>query len=108
MPVPERHVFVCLNLRPPDNPRGCCADKGAEAVFDRLKAMVKDEGLGSRVIVNRTNCLKHCSQGVTVAVHPDNVWYARVTPADLPEIVGTHLVEGRPVERLLMPDVPWE
>lgn len=108
MPVPERHVFVCLNLRPPDNPRGSCADKGAEAVFDRLKAMVKDEGLGSRVIVNRTNCLKHCSQGVTVAVHPDNVWYARVTPADLPEIVGTHLVEGRPVERLLMPDVPWE
>jgi (2Fe-2S) ferredoxin len=108
MPVPERHVFVCLNLRPPDNPRGSCADKGAEAVFDRLKAMVKDESLGSRVIVNRTNCLKHCSQGVTVAVHPDNVWYARVTPADLPEIVGTHLVEGRPVERLLMPDVPWE
>ena len=108
MPVPERHVFVCLNLRPPDNPRGSCADKGAEAVFDRLKAMVKDEGLGSRVIVNRTNCLKHCSQGVTVAIHPDNVWYARVTLADLPEIVGTHLVEGRPVERLFMPDIPWE
>jgi (2Fe-2S) ferredoxin len=108
MPVPERHVFVCLNLRPPGNPKGSCADKGAEAVFDRLKAMVKDEGLGSRVIVNRTNCLKHCSEGVTVAVQPDNVWYARVTRADLPEIVGTHLVEGRPVERLLMPDIPWE
>lgn len=108
MPVPERHVFVCLNLRPPGNAKGSCADKGAEAVFDRLKAMVKDEGLGGRVIVNRTNCLKHCSQGVTVAVHPDNVWYARVTVADLPEVVGTHLVEGRPVERLLMPDIPWE
>ena len=108
MPVPEHHVFVCLNERPPGNPKGCCAGKGAEAVFDRLKAMVKEEGLGDRVIVNRTNCLKHCSQGVTVAVHPGNVWYARVRLEDVPEIVHAHLREGRPVERLFMPDIPWE
>lgn len=108
MPAPQRHVFVCLNLRPPGNPKGSCAEKGSEAVFDRLKAMVKEGGLGDRVIVNRTNCLKHCSQGVTVAVHPDNVWYARVTLADLPEILQSHLREGRPVERLYMPDIPWE
>lgn len=108
MPAPQRHVFVCLNLRPPGNPKGSCAEKDSEAVFDRLKAMVKEGGLGDRVIVNRTNCLKHCSQGVTVAVHPDNVWYARVTLADLPEILQSHLREGRPVERLFMPDIPWE
>jgi (2Fe-2S) ferredoxin len=108
MPVPERHVLVCLNERPPGNPKGSCAPKGAEAVFDCLKATVKEGGLGARVIVNRTNCLKHCSQGVTVAVHPDNVWYARVTVDDVPEIVQSHLREGRPVARLLMPDIPWE
>ena len=108
MPLPERHVFVCLNARPPGNPKGSCAEKDAEAVFDRLKAMVKEGGLADRVIVNRTNCLKHCSQGVTVAVHPDNAWYARVTLADLPEIVQRHLREGRRVERLAMPDIPWE
>ncbi|HVR70164.1 MAG TPA: (2Fe-2S) ferredoxin domain-containing protein [Vicinamibacteria bacterium] len=108
MPLPERHVFVCLNVRPPGNPKGSCGDKGAETVFDGLKAMVKERGLAERVIVNRTNCLKHCSQGVTVAVHPGNVWYARVTPEDLPEIVRSHLTEGRPVGRLFMPDIPWE
>jgi (2Fe-2S) ferredoxin len=108
MPVPEHHVLVCLNERPPGNPKGCCAGKGSEAVFDRLKAMVKERGLGGRVMVNRSNCLKHCSQGVTVAVHPGNVWYARVTLDDLPEIVQSHLVEGRPVARLFMPDIPWE
>jgi (2Fe-2S) ferredoxin len=108
MPVPQRHVLVCLNLRPPGNPKGSCADKGSEAVFDRLKAMVKEEGLAERVMVNRSNCLKHCSQGVTLAVQPDNVWYARVTLADLPEIVRSHLMEERPVARLAMPDIPWE
>jgi (2Fe-2S) ferredoxin len=108
MAKPERHALVCLNVRPPGNPKGSCGEKGSEAVFDRLKAMVKEQGLGDRIIVNRTNCLKHCSQGVTVAVHPDNIWYARVTLDDLPEILQSHLREGRPVERLLMPDIPWE
>jgi (2Fe-2S) ferredoxin len=108
MAAPERHVLVCLNQRPPDNPKGSCAQKGSEAVFDRLKAMVREGGLGDRIMVNRTNCLKHCSQGVTVAVHPDNVWYARVGLDDLPEILQSHLREGRPVARLSMPDIPWE
>lgn len=108
MPKPERHVLVCLNVRPADNPKGSCGQKGSEAVFDALKAMVKERGLGDRIIVNRTNCLKHCSQGITVAVYPDNVWYARVQTSDLEEIFQSHLREGRPVERLLMPDIPWE
>lgn len=108
MPKPERHVLVCLNARPPGNPKGSCAEKGSEALFDQLKAMVKERGLGDRVIVNRTSCLKHCSHGITLAVYPDNSWYARVRPEDLPEILESHLEQGRPVERLAMPDIPWE
>jgi (2Fe-2S) ferredoxin len=108
MPKPVRHVFVCLNARPEDNPRGSCGQKGSEELFSRLKAMVAERALDRQVLVTRTGCLKHCSQGTTVVVYPDNVWYAGVTLADLGEIVESHLVRGRPVERLLMPDIPWE
>jgi (2Fe-2S) ferredoxin len=108
MPKPERQVLVCLNARPPGNPRGCCADKQAQAVLDALKDRVRDSGLADRVMVIRTGCLKHCSRGVAVAVQPDNVWYAGVTEADVPELLASHLEQGRPVERLLMPDIPWE
>jgi (2Fe-2S) ferredoxin len=108
MPRPTHHVLVCLNARPPGNPKGSCAEKGSEALFDQLKARVREEGLQDRVIVNRTSCLKHCSQGITVAVQPDNVWYAQVTAADLDEIVDGHLKAGTVVQRLLMPDIPWE
>jgi (2Fe-2S) ferredoxin len=75
---------------------------------DQLKDLARDRGLRDEVIVNRTSCLKHCSRGVTVAVQPDNVWYANVTAADLEEICREHLQEGRPVARLAMPDIPWE
>lgn len=108
MGKPERHVLVCLNVRPPGNPRGSCGEKGSEALFDRLKAMVKERGLGARVIVSRTSCLKHCSRGITVAVYPENVWYSGVRPEDLEELCASHLEGGEPVPRLFMPDIPWE
>ena len=108
MPKPEKHVLVCLNTRPPGNPKGSCGDKGAQEVFDALKKRSKDPALKGRVIVNSTSCLKHCSRGVTGAVQPDNVWYAGVKPEDVDEICREHLENGRPIERLEMPDIPWE
>ena len=108
MPKPERHVVVCANARPPGNPKGSCAEKGAEQLFDQLRALVRDRGLGEQVMVSRSSCLKHCSRGVAMAVQPDNVWYAGVGVDDLGEICSSHLEQGRPVERLLMPDIPWE
>jgi (2Fe-2S) ferredoxin len=108
LPKPERQVLVCVNVRPPGNPKGSCGERGSQALFDRLKAILRERGLDGRVMVNRTYCLKHCSRGPTMAVQPDNVWYGAVTPADLDEICTSHLEGGRPVERLLMPDIPWE
>jgi (2Fe-2S) ferredoxin len=108
MPKPERQILVCLNMRPADNPKGSCAAKGSEDVLNRLKAMLAERGLKDRVMINGARCLKHCSRGITVAVQPDNVWYAQVKLEDLDEILNEHIVDGRPVARLFMPDIPWE
>src|SRR5258708_30244969 len=108
MPRPERHVLVCLNTRPPGNPKGSCGEKGSEGLFDRLKAMVKERGLGARVIVSRTSCLKHCSRGITMAVYPENVWYGGGAPEDLAAIVASHLEGGQPLPHLFMPHLPRE
>jgi hypothetical protein len=35
-----------------------------------------------------------------MVVYPDGIWYAAVTPADVPEILESHLLGGQPVERL--------
>ena len=108
MPRPERQVLVCVNSRPPDNPKGSCGEKGSQQLFDELKALLRQRGLDSRVMLNRTYCLKHCSRGPVIAVQPDNVWYGGVRSADLAEICTSQLEQGKPVERLLLPDIPWE
>ena len=108
MPRPERQVLVCVNSRPPGNPKGSCGEKGAPLLYDALRELVRERGLDARVMVNRTMCLKHCSRGPVMVVQPDNVWYAGVAAEDLDEICRSHLEQGQPVERLLMPDIPWE
>ena len=109
MPKPQVQILVCLNERPPGSSKPSCAPKGALGVYHCFKDRVKELGIRDRVMVVRTGCLKHCSQGITVAVWPYNPWYRGVTEGDVEEILQkTVLEEGREVERLRMPDIPWE
>ena len=39
-----------------------------------------------------------------MVVYPEGVWYRRVQASDIPEIVGQHLLEGKPVDRLIWND----
>jgi (2Fe-2S) ferredoxin len=96
----ERHVFVCENERPAENPRGCCAAKGGSEVRAALKKRVIEAGLRGRVRINKAGCLDRCEEGLTVVVYPEAVWYRRVTLADVDEIFGEHILGGRPVRRL--------
>ncbi len=99
-----RHLFVCQNERPPDDPRGCCKAKGSEAVLEALKKKAHERGLKRIVRVNKAGCLDQCARGITVVVYPEAVWYGGVTLADVDEIVERHLVGGEPVARLVIPD----
>lgn len=106
MPSFQRHVFVCINERRPDDPRGCCKAKGSVEVRDQLKLVLKQRGIAKQVRANNAGCLDQCERGVSVVVYPEQVWYGGVTVDDIPEIVDKHLVNGEVVTRLLMPDQP--
>lgn len=106
MPSFQRHVFVCTNERPADDPRGCCKAKGGVEVRDKLKAELKARGISKLVRANNAGCLDQCERGVTVVVYPEQVWYGGVTVDDVTEIIDKHLVGGQVVERLLIPNQP--
>jgi (2Fe-2S) ferredoxin len=96
----DRHVFVCVNERDLDNPKGCCARKGSSEIRDRLKVLAVEAGLKGRVRVNSAGCLGHCALGVTVVVYPEAVWYGKMTMDDIDEVFREHILGGRPVDRL--------
>jgi (2Fe-2S) ferredoxin len=102
MPHLDRHVFICTNRREPGNPKGCCAEKGSEAIRDTFKKELAERGLKGRMRANAAGCLDQCAYGPVVVVYPEQVWYRVPTPEDAREIVERHLVGGEPVERLLL------
>ncbi len=104
MPAYEKHVFVCTNIRAEGHPRGCCSAKDAGAIRERLKELVEKRGLKKRIRVNTAGCLDQCEHGVTIVVYPEAVWYGFVKAGDVEEILESHLVGGKPVDRLRLPD----
>ena len=41
----KRYLFVCINRRAEENPKGCCAAKDSEEVYKALKGEVAARGL---------------------------------------------------------------
>lgn len=99
----RHHIFFCLNQR--DNGEACCAQHGAQAAFDHCKARIKAAGLAGPggVRVNKAGCMDRCAGAPVAVVYPQGVWYTYVDAQDIDEIIDSHLVDGRVVERLLLP-----
>jgi (2Fe-2S) ferredoxin len=98
----KRYLFVCVNRRAEDNPKGCCAAKDSEEVYRALKGEVAARGLAKlEARVCTSSCLDQCATGVTVLVEPDHFFYGRVKVADVQEIVDG-IVSNRRVERLVL------
>ena len=96
------HIFVCTNQRPDGHPRGCC-DAKAEAALQKLfKQKLGERGLKTSVRANKAGCLDQCEHGPNIVVYPDNVWYGGVSAADVDEIIDSHIVGGKPVQRLVL------
>ncbi len=98
-----RHVFVCVNQRPPGHPQPSCGDRGSRDVLSAfMEKLQTDPELFMSTAVTPTGCLGPCMMGPTVVVYPDAVWYGNVKPQDVDEIVEKHLKGGEPVERLVV------
>lgn len=98
----QHHVFVCENVRPDEHPRGCCKAKGATALRDYLKQRVKELKLNGKgkIRINSSGCLDRCELGPVLVVYPEECWYYAETKDDIDEILQSHLIDGKTVERL--------
>ena len=100
MPSFDYHIFVCTNSRDKEHPRGCCDPSKEGALLRAFKSKVATRGLRAVVRGNNAGCLEQCEHGPSVVIYPEAVWYGKVSVEDVEEIIQSHLVEGRPVERL--------
>jgi (2Fe-2S) ferredoxin len=95
------HVFVCTNQR---EKYSACADHDTQSVRDYMKKEMADRGLHGegRVRIGQSGCLGRCLSGPVMVVYPQGVWYTFIDLEDVDEIIESHLINDKVVERLLI------
>ena len=73
-----------------------CMSSNAKAEKDRLEAAVAEAGLKDQVEVRGVGCLRLCCEGPLVQADPDNTLYIKVTPENVPAIIGA--LQGVPAQ----------
>ena len=101
----DLHLIVCCTERASGDPKGSCGAAHGEAVRLRFAEAIKAHGLSGKMRANKAGCLHRCAAGPAVVIYPEGVWY-RVADVerDVEEIVREHILGGRRVERLLLPE----
>ncbi len=84
------------------NGTGCLAS-GADEVTIAFEQEVARRGLSAQIDLVNSGCHGFCEKGPLVVVEPSEVFYQRVKPEDVPEIVSS-MLDGKVVERLLYVD----
>ena len=87
------HVLICGGTG--------CTSSGSVKIKDAMEAEIIAKGLADEVKVVMTGCFGLCALGPIMIVYPEGTFYSNVKIDDVPEIVGEHLLKGRPVERLV-------
>ncbi|MBL0104804.1 MAG: (2Fe-2S) ferredoxin domain-containing protein [Bacteroidetes bacterium] len=97
----EKHIFICTNERGPGQRKSCGEACGLELVQE-FKKQLKEKNPGFPVRAQRAGCLDMCDYGPAMVVYPDGVFYGGVTKADIAEIIDEHIINNRPVTRLII------
>ena len=97
----KKHVFICINERE-DKTRKSCGEARGMALVNAFKEGLKKRKLNVMMRAQKTGCFDLCAFGPTVAVYPDGIFYGKVQLEDVDEIIEEHLINDRPVERLII------
>jgi (2Fe-2S) ferredoxin len=101
--VYDIHIFVCINERTGSEKRSCGEAHGMSLVAE-FKKQLKDLDVGLKTRANRSGCLGICDFGPTVAIYPEGTFYVGVKKEDVSEIIHSHIINKKPVKRLLLKD----
>ncbi|MGA0198183.1 MAG: (2Fe-2S) ferredoxin domain-containing protein [Prochlorotrichaceae cyanobacterium] len=84
--ISNRTVLVCHSKT--------CLKDGAREVLAAFEQEVPD-----KISLQSRPCTGECGSGPIVIVLPEEIWYSRVQPKDVPLIVRQHLRGGEPCYR---------
>jgi len=81
-----------------------CHAYNCEEVVKALRKEIRIQGLNKTVELKQTGCHGFCERGPLIVLHPKKIFYQRVSPDDVSEIIAETVVKGNIIDRLLYVD----
>jgi len=77
-----------------------CHSTGSIAVKEAINSELKRHGLNEEIQVIETGCNGFCAVGPVMLVHPEGIFYQKLTLDEIPKLVEEHFLKGRPYKKL--------
>jgi len=81
-----------------------CVSAGGFSIKDKLVEVIEQKSLDKDFLVIGTGCNGFCAAGPIVVAQPEGIFYQKLKVDDIEEIVDSHLVHGKPVEKFMHKD----
>jgi len=93
MPTKRIDLLICCGSG--------CVSAGALRIKERMIEVLQENNISNEINIIETGCMGPCDFGPVMMVYPEGIFYKKVVPEDVVEIVNEHFIKGRPVKRLM-------
>jgi (2Fe-2S) ferredoxin len=95
-------IYICTNLRGEQSAKPSCGRRDSEKLFQTFKEDLEKSGGAEKYDIASSGCLGACEDGITILFFEEQIFYGNVQIVDIPEIIDSHILNDKPVERLLI------
>ena len=81
-----------------------CGAYGTEAVYQSLLEALQQHGLQDKVQIKFSGCHGFCEKGPIMVIHPQGIFYSRLNPDHITDIVAKTILQGEIINKLLFKD----
>jgi len=82
----------------------CGIARGADEVADALRAEIRKQNIEDKIVLKETGCHGFCEVEPVVVIDPKNIFYQKVNPEDVSEIISESVIKRNIIDRLLYID----
>lgn len=90
------HILICRGT--------ACISSQSREVQEEFEKQIENRGLAEQVRIVHTGCFGFCARGPVMVVLPQGTLYCEVGVEDVGEIIESHVLNGKVVNRLLYRD----
>ncbi len=104
----SHHLLLCAS---PQKALCCNPENGINS-WERLKRILKELNLEDpqrpegMVLRSKVDCLRVCNEGPILLIWPDGIWYEKVSPDLIEQIIKQHIIGGVPIKQFICKQTP--